>query len=249
MQQTSPSNIARIPFLGTQRRDIWWIGPLATAFGLVVFAAYAVWAAAQGAYYHVGSYHSPFYPPFSLWQDWPYSPAFLTVWVPAGFRFTCYYFRKAYYRSFFLTPPACAVGARPQSYRGERGLLIFQNLHRYFLYLALVFLGFQLYDLYHAFWFADGFGVGLGTVVMLLDVAFLVAYVFGCNSFRHLIGGNVNCFSCASFGHQRHQAWKWSSMLNLHHGFWAWISLVWVCLTDLYIRLMAMGYLTDFRIV
>ena len=42
--------------------------------------------------------------------DWyPLSPALLILVFPLGFRMTCYYYRKAYYRSFWLSPPACAV--------------------------------------------------------------------------------------------------------------------------------------------
>ena len=37
------------------------------------------------------------------------SPAILVLVVPLGFRFTCYYYRKAYYRSIWQSPPACAV--------------------------------------------------------------------------------------------------------------------------------------------
>ena len=33
----------------------------------------------------------------------------LVAWVPLGFRGTCYYYRKAYYRAFFWDPPACAI--------------------------------------------------------------------------------------------------------------------------------------------
>ena len=46
-----------------------------------------------------------------------------------------------------MTPPACAVGAaRPGAYNGERKLLIFQNLHRFAMYFALLFLVFLWHD-------------------------------------------------------------------------------------------------------
>jgi len=35
--------------------------------------------------------------------------------------------------------------------------------------------------------------------------------------------------------------------LNAHHSRWAWFSLFGVALTDLYIRLVAMGVITDLR--
>jgi hypothetical protein len=179
---------------------------------------------------------------------WPMSPAFLILWAPGGFRVTCYYYRKAYYRSLFFTPAACAVGSRPQSYRGERVLLLFQNLHRYFLYLALVFIVILTYDAVRAFFFADGFGMGVGTIVLVLNAAFLAFFTFGCNSLRHLVGGNVDCYSCVAFGKQRHGLWRIVSKFNAHHMLWAWVSLFWVGFTDLYVRLVAMGVITDVRI-
>ena len=236
-------------FLETSRRDSWWIGPFFTAIGLLAFVVYSTWAAFQNEHYQWESYLSPFYAPLLEYDWWPLSPAFLILWAPAGFRLTCYYYRKAYYRSLFLTPSACAVGGRPQNYRGEQFMLLFQNLHRYFLYLALVFCVILSYDAYLSFTFKDGLGIGVGTVIMTLNAVFLTAFTFGCNSLRHLVGGNVDCYSCVNFGHQRYQAWKFVSMFNMHHMMWAWISLFWVGFTDLYIRLVSMGIITDYRIL
>ena len=235
-------------FLETSRSDVWWIGPVLTAMGLVAFVFYSTWAAFQNEHYLWGPYLSPFYSPLLEYDWWPLSPAFLILWAPAGFRLTCYYYRKAYYRSLFLTPSACAVGGRPQNYRGERFLLIFQNLHRYFLYLALIFCLILSYDAVLSFSFEDGFGVGVGTVVMSLNAVFLTAFTFGCNSLRHLVGGNVDCYSCVSFGYQRYKSWKLVSLFNTNHMEWAWISLFWVGFTDLYIRLVSMSIITDYRI-
>ena len=152
-------------FLETSRRDSWWIGPFFTAIGLLAFVVYSNWAAFQNELYQWESYLSPFYAPLLEYDWWPLSPAFLILWAPARFRLTCYYYCKAYYRSLFLTPSACVVGGRPQNYRGERFLLLFQNLHRYFLYLALVFCVILSYDVILSFSFKDGVGVGVGTVV------------------------------------------------------------------------------------
>ena len=236
-------------FLETSRRDFWWIEPFFTAIGLLAFVIYSTWAAFQNEHYQWESYLSPFYAPLLEYDWWPFSPAFLILWAPAGFRLTCYYYRKAYYRSLFLTPSACAVGGRPQNYRGERFLLLFQNLHRYFLYIALVFCVILSYDAYISFTFKDGLGIGVGTVIMTLNAVFLTAFTFGCNSLRHLVGGNVDCYSCVNFGHQRYQAWKFVNIFNMNHMMWAWISLFWVGFTDLYIRLVSMGIITDYRIL
>ena len=78
------------------------------------------------------------------WPGWlPFSPA-LADSVGAGwFRLTCYYYRGAYYKAFWADPPACAVGEPRKTYLGEQSFpLIMQNVHRYFLYLALLFLVF-----------------------------------------------------------------------------------------------------------
>ena len=69
---------------------------------------------------------------------WFTSPAIIILIVPLGFRMTCYYYRKAYYRSFWLSPPACAVAEPHAKYTGEtRFPLIIQNIHRYFFYLGI----------------------------------------------------------------------------------------------------------------
>ena len=105
------------------------------------------------------------------------------------------------------------------------------------------------YDAIVSFSFENGLGVGVGSIIMTLNAVFLTAFTLGCNSLRHLVGGNINCYSCASFGNQRYQTWKFVSLFNVHHNLWAWISLFWVGFTDLYIRLVSMSIITDYRIL
>jgi len=252
----------------TQRRDAWWVGPLATALGLGGFGVYATFRAIANAHYHVGpgtdalqTTHayllSPFYSPLialpkSLW--W-LSPAFLILWAPGGFRVTCYYYRKAYYRAFFLDPPACAVGeARGHGYRGETRLFLFQNLHRYFLYLALIFLVLLAIDVVHScIWPAAGggytFGLSVATLVLAANVTLLSLYTFSCHSLRHLVGGNVDCFSCVALGGFRQQAWTWASALNKNHMLFAWLSLFSVGFADFYVWMVASQRITDLRLL
>ncbi len=135
----------------------------------------------------------------------------LILWMPGGFRLTCYYYRKAYYRAFFLDPPACAVGEPRNQYAGETRLLLFQNIHRYFLYVALVFIVILGYDAIHSFIWptADGghtFGVSVGSLVLTTAAILLALYTFSCHSLRHLVGGNVDCFSCVRGGQARYKA-------------------------------------------
>jgi len=236
----------------TERKDNWWLVPLAQAIGLAVLGAYATWAAFQGAHYEYGRYLSPFYSPLFKPAWWPLSPALLILWAPLGFRATCYYYRKAYYRAFFADPVACAVGeSRSKGYCGELKFpFILQNLHRYFLYLAFVVLIFLWYDVIRAFAFPqpDGrmrFGIGLGTLALLLNTTLLSLYTFSCHSLRHLVGGKLDCFSCAVAGGPRQATWTGVSILNGHHMAWAWWSLFGVCFADLYVRLCSMGIIHD----
>ena len=113
--------------------------------------------------------------------------------------------------------------------------------------MALVFI--LWIDAIEAFFFSDGFGIGVGTIVLVINAYCLMAFTFGCNSLRHLIGGNVDCYSCVKFGQQRFKAWKVVTFFNKNHMRWAWISLFWVGFTDLYIRLVSMGVITDLRII
>ncbi|MFX9038760.1 hypothetical protein ABTN43_19155, partial [Acinetobacter baumannii] len=80
--------------------------------------------------YDAQSHHAWFQAAKPSWWFLPFfSSAMLILIVPAGFRLTCYYYRKAYYRSFMADPPACAVGEPRQSYWGENRLpLILQNI-------------------------------------------------------------------------------------------------------------------------
>jgi hypothetical protein len=168
--------------------------------------------------------------------------------IPLGFRATCYYYRKAYYRSFFADPYACAVGEARKGYRGETVFpFILQNAHRYFLYLAIVILVILWIDVVKAFTFEGRFGIGGGSLAILASTVTLSLYTFSCHSLRHLVGGQVDCFSCAVAGGPRHRTWGVVSVLNEHHMGWAWVSLFAVCGADLYVRLCSMGVLHDPR--
>jgi hypothetical protein len=252
----------------TERRDAWWLQPLVVAAGLGGFIVYATWAALQNAHYHLGGYLSPFYSPEffgdsphswfgalpTWWPRWlPWSPAILILWAPAGFRVTCYSSRGAYYKALWADPPACAVGEPRAGYRGEASFpLILQNVHRYFLYLALLVLVALAHDVWKAMWFTDPatgraqFGIGLGTLVLATNVVLLSGYTLGCHSLRHLVGGRIDLLSKAPL---RRDAYRCVSCLNRRHMQWAWPSLVSVAFADLYVRLCAMGVWTDWRIL
>jgi hypothetical protein len=251
----------------TSRRDLWWAQPLAVFLGFSTFIVYSTWAAFQGNNYTYGPYLSPFYSPElfgdsphswfggkpAWWPSWLlFSPALLILWMPGGFRFTCYYYRGAYYKAFWADPPACSVGEPRKSYWGERSLpLVLQNVHRYFLYLALMFIVMLSIDVYKALWFKDAagaehFGIGVGTLVLLVNVCLLGSYTLGCHSLRHLVGGALDQLSRAPV---RKKVYDCASCLNRRHMLWAWCSLFWVGFSDVYVRLCSMGIWTDWRIL
>ncbi|CUR60278.1 putative succinate dehydrogenase/fumarate reductase, membrane anchor subunit [metagenome] len=243
----------------TLRPDRWWLAPLTTFIVFSAFVVYATWRAFSGSNYYSAPYLSPFYSPclgdcvdgasdFGQPFDWfPLSAALIILIFPLGFRMTCYYYRKAYYRAFWLSPPACAVAEPHGSYSGETRLpLILQNLHRYFWYAALVVAVILSYDVILAFRDEDEqWGhMGLGTVFMLVNVALIWLYTLSCHSCRHAVGGRLRHFSKHPV---RYQLWTWVSRLNAHHAKFAWYSLFSVALVDLYIYLLATGAITDPR--
>jgi hypothetical protein len=243
----------------TLRSDRWWLQPAVTFAVLFSFVVYSTWAAFVNEDYFYEPYLSPFYSPclaagcgtthgsqgvpelgiFGPW--WVISPAIIILIVPLGFRLTCYYYRKAYYRAFWLSPPACAVGEPHAKYSGETKFpLILQNIHRYFFYLGLILNCILTYDAVIAFRNHDGeWGhVGLGTFVLLLNAIFLWGYSLGCHSCRNIIAGRLNHFSKHPI---RYRLWGKVTWFNRYHMQFAWVSLIWVALYDVYVRLAASG--------
>jgi hypothetical protein len=248
----------------TLRTDRWWVSPVVTALVLGAFIVYTTVRLFMRADYWVGEYHylTPLYSPCLSDSCAPGSshfgtplPAFpLALPLPilifpilAGFRASCYYYRKAGYRAFLLSPPGCAVSEPAKKYTGETRLpLIVQNLHRYFFYLASALLLINTYDAVLAFFPAyGGFGVGLGSLILLVNVTMLWLYSLSCHACRHIFGGRLKHFS-------RHpvQYWFWTqlSKLNGRHMQFAWTSLITVMVTDFYIMAVAAGWIADLRL-
>ncbi|MGK5113201.1 MULTISPECIES: hypothetical protein [unclassified Geodermatophilus] len=243
----------------TLRTDRWWVQPLLTVLALLAFIAYSSFRAFQNAYYFAEPYISPFYSPclttacegdtfpeLFTGPSW-ISPAIYILIFPLGIRMTCYYYRKAYYRSFWLSPPACAVAEPHRRYTGESRLpLLGQNVHRYFLYAALVINVILFYDAVLAFRDETGaWGhMGLGTLILLANATLLALYSLSCHSCRHIVGGRLNSFSRHPL---RYRFWTVVSRLNGRHMQFAWASLVSVALADFYVFLLATGTISDLR--
>jgi len=250
----------------TLRQDRWWVAPAITVTILTAFVVYATYAAIVNKDFYVGAgahrdLISPFYSPcltatckvvgaptpIGVISWWTISPAILILIVPLGFRMTCYYYRRAYYRSFWLSPPGCAVADAHSSYSGEtRFPLILQNIHRYFFYLGLVFNIILTIDAVLAFREPGiGIGVSVGTIVLCVNAICLWLYSLSCHACRHLCGGGTKMFSTSPL---RYRLWKLVTPLNARHMQFAWLSLVVVALTDLYVRLVASGAFHDPRL-
>ena len=264
--QVIPVQAVQRGFGQTSRRDAWWVAPIGVFFGLSTFVVYTTWAMFQGVHYEYGPYLSPLYAPV-LWGDsphawfgsrppfWPafipFSPALLILPFPGSFRFTCYYYRGAYYKAFWADPPSCAVGEPRTSYWGENSFpLVLQNIHRYTFYIAALFIVMLSYDVWKAMWFTENgvtrFGIGVGTIVLAVNVVLLGAYTFGCHAARHVAGGFMDEMSRSKACELTYSG---CTALNYRHQLFAWCSLVWVGFSDLYIRLCSMGIWTDLRIL
>lgn len=236
----------------------WWSGPITVTVVLTAFGAYSMWVVFTQTAFGAGSLLSPFYSPRLGLPGW--LPSFVTapmlvLWIPLGFRATCYYYRKAYYRSFFWDPPACSSKAQqreprsPENYRGETAFFVWNNIHRYFLYGSLIVVAFLWYETFLSFLPGGSFGVTVGSLILLVNIALVSAYTFSCHSLRHLIGGTVDCYSCVTGGNARRKAYNWLSVLNRQHALWAWLSLFSLLITDVYIRLIIAGVITDPQII
>jgi hypothetical protein len=249
----------------TLRTDRWWLSPLFTTLGLATFVVYATVRSFVRTAYWVPQYHylTPFYSPCLSTSCVPGSthfgtpigdlPSFIPLGFVAlpfllGFRLTCYYYRKAYYRSVWFSPPACAVGEPHAKYTGETRLpLVVQNVHRYFFYVAAIVSVINTYDAILAFHGrTGGFGFGLGNIILVGNVVLLWAYTVSCHSCRHITGGRLKHFS-------KHPAryWMWTQVtkLNNRHMQLAWTTLGTLVITDLYVMLVSSGVIADPRFV
>jgi len=247
----------------TLRTDNWRKEPLITAAILGFFVVYTVIRLFMNADYFAAkeNYLTPVYSPcisascvegaadFGHWL--PAFPtglplAILVFPILAGFRTTCYYYRKAGYRSLWMSPQACAVREPHAKYTGEtRFPLVVMNWHRFFFYLASILLLVNTYDAIKAFHpQGHAFGFGLGSLIMVVNVVMLWLYSLSCHACRHAVGGRINNFSKHPV---RYRLWTWVSTLNPKHGNFAMASLATVIFTDFYVMAVSAGWITDLR--
>lgn len=227
-----------------------------TAFGIYSFVVILLY----GGQYE--QYISPFFS-FTATMELPgWVPGFITapmllLWIPLGFRATCYYYRKAYYRAFFWDPPACQSKAQqreprsPENYNGERALFVLNNVHRYFFYASIFVVAFLWYEAFRTVFTYEGFQIAVGSILWFVNIILVSAYTFSCHSFRHLIGGNMDCYSCSRGGNLRRKIYGGVSRLNENggHARWAWLSLFSLLFTDIYMRIIAAGIIPDYVLI
>jgi hypothetical protein len=247
---TKPPGTALRGLGSTRRIDRWSVKPMAIALGLTAFIIYALISSVLlipefGVEVDAYGYRSPFFSIMlgqGILPGW-FSPAILVLWIQVFFRATCYYFRGAYYKAFFADPPACAVG-EPTIHRRygmeNRVPFILMNGHRFFLYLAFIPLVMLWVDLGLSIWHDGQPRLGVGVFLIALDAVLVSLYVFSCHSFRHLVGGGLDCFSCSANTRRRHGLWARVTAWNEHHGLWAWASLISIIVVDLYVRGLAL---------
>jgi hypothetical protein len=120
------------------------------------------------------------------------------------------------------------------------------------MWVAIVFIGFLAYDVWLAVWFPNPatagveFGIGVGTLILVVNLGLLACYTWGCHVLRHVVGGRLDEVSKVP---ACEMAYKCVSSLNGRHSLFAWLSLISVMSSDLYVRLCSMGVLTDLRIL
>ena len=179
----------------TARRDAWWVQPVVVFVILSSFVVYATWAAFQNGHYTYVPYLSPFYAPELFgdsphawfgpkpgwWPGWaPFSPALLILPFPGLFRFTCYYYRGAYYKAFWADPPSCAVGEPRKGYRGESRCRSSSRTSTATSCTSRSCSSSCSRGVWKAMWFIDPtgqrhFGIGLGTILLAVNVVLLSA--------------------------------------------------------------------------
>ena len=123
--------------------------------------------------------------------------------------------------------------------------MLVQNIHRYTMYFAILFIVVFFYDAYLSFFRGGEIGLGVGSILLLGNPILLGCYTFGCHSVRHLVGGNRDCYSCGMGGNVAHQNGKVVGWLNQRHELFAWLSLIWIMTADFYVRMVSMGCITD----
>ena len=250
-----PRGTAARGFGATSRRTRWWLAPAVQG---TVFTVCATYLFISGVLltplfdtpYEVDGYLSPLFSPLIVLPFLPawFSPAILdpvgSRWLPGDLLLL----PQGLLPLLLRRPPGLRRGravASPAFSLAASVTFLFQNLHRYFLYLAFIPLVVLWVDAFTSFRLDGAWRIGLGTVILTVNAALLTGYSLSCHSLRHLVGGKIDCFSCSRNTQIRHGLWQRLTSINRHHMAWAWASLLTVTFADVYVRLLALGVITD----
>ena len=115
-----------------------------------------------------------------------------------------------------------------------------------FFYFAVLISLVNTWDAVVAFQSPQGFGFGLGNVVLVANVVLLWAYTLSCHSCRHIMGGRLKHFSTHPV---RYRLWTQISRLNTRHMQLAWTTLASLAVTDFYVMAVSAGWFSDLRFI
>ena len=214
-------------FPKTLRTDTWWLEPALVAVSLAVFFGWlTISIFLEGWAYEIGPYLSPVYEP-KLWESehWYASPAFVVLLGPVPFRATCYYYRRAYYRSFFLSPPACAVGDVAEDVQGRIAVPVHRPEPAPAVHVRRAAVHpHPLVGAAHSFYNrglprarTKAGASASARSSSCVNAFLLMMYTFSCHSLRHFVGGGLNCFSCTKWTRTRKRVWDYVTAWNAHH--------------------------------
>jgi hypothetical protein len=233
LEEQSPSNLLSIRSFFAELIEVnwrFWVFVAVLAASGYAFIAYPLLSPVNG-----------------YLRDPTYTPVSWIIPIPLMFRLTCYYYRKAYHRHLFTHPLQCGITEhKGRIYGGERGFFIFNNLHRYFLYAAIIITPFLVRDFVNSLFVPSlGLALTVGGVLLLANAVSLILYTWSCHSLRHLLGGNLDCYSCVFAGKERKAIYDFQSWFNRHHMLLAWTSLIIYSIVVVYIRGVAAGIIPD----
>ena len=148
---------------------------------------------------------------------WNYSPALLILIFPLGFRLTCYYYRKAYYRSFWLVAAGLRRGRRPRQLQRRDPVPADPPEHPPLLLLDPADLQLHPHLRRHRWPSASRASASASASARwssCVNAVFLWLYTLSCHACRHFCGGQVKQFSKHPV---RYRLWKLVTPLNARH--------------------------------
>ena len=213
----TPTHLPESRLGSTLRRDAWWTELLPVIIVLGGFGLYATLRAFEGAFYSLGTLSFAFL--FSA--DRSAASLVAAFSRAAGARRPARVSRHLLLLPQSLLPRIFSRSAGLRRGRASQAQISRRDQHflsssrmstATFYTWPLFFWAFCGTTPIKGFFFDGQFGIGVGSLILLFNVILLSFYTLSCHSLRHLAGGKMDCFSCATFGSQRAAAWKGFSL-------------------------------------